>query len=248
MLVQVAAAMLAGLLCWPSNPDLWRGASAVPAQMLSVLRAGAPMAGLSILRLVYQRFSLLVLPALAGSLTTGLFSAAARGVEAARAGNGAVLTALFPMMSRTAGTGDEDVVGAYRAPLAVLLLAAAAGAALIMVLADPVVTFFFGTAYRGAIPALRILALSLTPATLNDFLTISLLAVGMERVVLRSLSASLGLLALLNVWLIPTAGLGGAAWAVLIIELVQSALLAWAWGGRAVETARGAAEPSRMRS
>jgi O-antigen/teichoic acid export membrane protein len=223
---QVGVAIVAGLLCW------WRVGAGLPRtgsprpyratreEILPLLRASAPVALLAILGVVYQRLSLLMLPALGGVVLAGWFAAAARSVEAAKLFHVSAFTALYPEMSR-AGV-SRDFRPSFR-----LLLAAAAGIALgLTVLADPLVRLLFGADYLPAVPALRILAWTLVPYTLTSFLSLAFLAAGRERPVLHGLVAGLLTLAALNLVLVPRAGLAGASLAFLAAETAQAALLA----------------------
>jgi len=175
---------------------------------------------LAILGVVYQRLSLLMLPALGGILVTGWFAAAARTVEATKLFHVSAFTALYPAMSQPEPRKDFQVPFRF-------LLAGAGGIALgLTLLAGPIVRLLFGADYLPAVPALRILAWTLLPYTATAFLSLSLLAAGRERVVLRGLIAGLVTLAALNLLLVPRAGLTGAGWAFLAAETVQAGVLA----------------------
>jgi len=69
----------------------------------------------------------------------------------------------------------------------------------------------------------------LIPFTVNTYLTLSFLASGREGLVGRALTVSLPALLLLNLWWIPAKGPEGSAWAALVAECSQSALLVFQW-------------------
>jgi O-antigen/teichoic acid export membrane protein len=224
---QIIVALLAGGLCAWRIPGFWRKGAGLPPphaglrqDILPLLRASAPVALLAILGVLYGRLSLLMLPALGGILVTGWFAAAARTVEATKLFHVSAFTALYPAMSQPEQRKD------FQVPLR-FLLAGAGGIALgLTLLAGPIVRLLFGADYLPAVPALRILAWTLLPYTVTMFLSLSLLAAGRERAVLRGLIAGLLTLAGLNLLLVPRAGLTGAGWAFLAAEAVQAGVLA----------------------
>jgi len=95
--------------------------------------------------------------------------------------------------------------------------------------AKPVVDIFFGAEYGLSIPALKILAFTLIPYTINSFLSLLFLAWKREQSVLRILMISLLILFGLNLWLIPRTGQLGASWAVLVAEIAQAILFLVTW-------------------
>jgi O-antigen/teichoic acid export membrane protein len=111
-----------------------------------------PIALIAIVGIVYQKLSLTTLSFLGTASMVGLFSAAARVVEAARMGHVAVLTALYPAM----GNGYQTKLsGTLRVSWLLLLLLSAVGSTLIYLLAKPVVDIFFGAEYELSIPVLK---------------------------------------------------------------------------------------------
>ena len=145
---------------------------------MSLFIACLPIALIAIVGIVYQKLSLATLSFLGTASMVGLFSAAARVVEAARIGHMAVLTALYPAM---ANTNQIKLPGAFRVSWLVLLLLSAVGSALIYLFAKPVVEIFFGTEYELSIPVLKILAFTLIPYTVNSFLSLLFLAQKKEK-------------------------------------------------------------------
>jgi len=223
--IQVFGAIFAGLLCTPyfSRFDILQFSL---GQTKSLFVACLPIALIAIAGIVYQKLSLATLSFWGTASMVGLFSAAARVVEAARMGHVAVLTALYPAM---ANTNQIKLSGTFRVSWLLLLLLSAVGSALIYLFAKPVVEIFFGTEYELSIPVLKILAFTLMPYTVNSFLSLLFLAWKRERSVLRILMVSVLILFALNLWLIPRAGQVGASWAILIAETVQAMLFLLAW-------------------
>jgi O-antigen/teichoic acid export membrane protein len=232
LLTQLIGAALAMGLCALRLPGFLREGHRLPAEIRALFIASAPVALLASLAILYQRLSLLMLPALGGALLTGWFAAAARTVEAAKLFHVAAFTALYPQMSRLAaaenpvireGAGEPTRHG--QKPLWGLLGVAAAISLGLSLLAGPIMRLLFGADYGPAVPALGVLAWALVPYTVTTYLSLSLLAAGRERIILRGLIAGLGTLAALNLLLVPLGGVRAAGWACLIAELAQAGVL-----------------------
>jgi len=132
-----------------------------------------------------------------------------------------------------------------RLPARFLLPAAVALAALISLAARPLVEGLYGTALAPAVAPTRILAWALVPYAASSLLVVSLLACRREAVVARALVAGVAVLGTLCLWLVPSAGATGAAWATLAAEGAQVAVLAAAIrpGRRAVLVQRAGGAP-----
>jgi len=223
--VQTAGTILAGMLCsscFSNSKEL----NISFDKLISLFIACLPIALIAVVGIIYQKLSLATLSFLGTTSMVGLFSAAARIVEAARMGHVAVFTALYPAM---ANVNQTKLSGAFRVSWLLLLLLSAVGSALIYLFAKPVVDIFFGAEYGLSIPALKILAFTLIPYTVNSFLSLLFLAWKREQSVLRILMVSLLILFGLNLWLIPRTGQLGASWAILVAETAQAILFLLAW-------------------
>jgi O-antigen/teichoic acid export membrane protein len=225
LVVQVGAALIAGIICTIQFPDLMQTWRFSKLQPFLLLRTSAPIALLGVLGILYQRFSLILLPLLAGTAATGWFSAGARLVEAAKIGHVAVFTALYPLMAQSRGAENLRWSRSFRVPGLALLAGAFVASLVLYLLADPLVSILYGTQYLLSIPLVRVLAWMLIPYTLNTFLTLALLARGEEREIVRALVLSTATLAILTTWWVSFAGTSGAAWAALCAEVTQSLIL-----------------------
>lgn len=235
LFIQILAALLAGLLCSFTIPHFWRSwrfsslqspqSSAFP--LASFFKATAPIAFLTLLAMLYQRLSVTMLSLMTGPTDTGIFSAAARMVEASKTAHIAVFAALYPVMATTASFRSTR---AERGPAMTHLVT---GATLISLLlftfAKPLVIILYGNEFISSIHVLQILAWTLIPFTINTYLTLSFLASKQEQLIGRALTISLLGMLILNLWWIPARGSEGGAWASLIAEILQSALLIFEW-------------------
>lgn len=223
--IQIFGTIFAGVLCSSLVSSL-KDMHLSFDKLMSLFVACLPIALIAIVGIVYQKLSLTMLSFLGTASMVGVFSAAARVVEAARLGHFAALTALYPAM---ANADQHKLSGTSRASWLFLLLFSAIGSILMYWLAKPIVDIFFGTGYVLSIPVLKVLAFTLVPYTVNSFLSLLFLAQKKEKTVLQILAVSALMVFALNVWLIPHAGQVGASWAILIAEITQAILFLSAW-------------------
>lgn len=222
---QVAVALMATLLCFYQIPALrstWR----VSRRSLPLLlRAAAPIAGIALLKVLYQKLSIYMLSTFSGAAVTGWFSAALRLVEASQVGHIALLGALFPVMAQARhGQRDNSPIPAtiFTFSWRLLLFLGTAAAGILFLLAPPLVNLLYGSNFTPAIPSLRLLAFMMIPFSLNIYISSRLLSARKERKVAYAFILSLLVLAGMNAWLIPRSDLMGASLATLIAEMVQT--------------------------
>jgi PST family polysaccharide transporter len=227
LIVQVLAAVLAGVLCTAQIDGFWQPRHLSWQAIPEVLRSAGPIAALGLLGMLYQKLGLYLLATLSGVAVTGWFSAAQRAVEASKTVHLAVFTALYPGMARaeTDSTRQTGWAEALRFSWKILLAGAVLAALALSLLAAPLVRLLYGAEFEPAVPVLRILVWTLIPYTANTFLTLSFVAAQKERAVGWALTAGLFGLASMCLWWIPVTGAVGVAWAVLIAECIQAAVL-----------------------
>ena len=217
---QILTALFAGFLCSRVIPRFWHSFHLSSFPLSSFLRDAAPIAFLALLGMLYQRLNIYMLSTMTDAAQTGLFSAAARVVEASKSAHLAVFAALYPALAQSSGQG-ERVHGYFKFLLAGAIFIAVSLAAF----ANPLVTLFYGNEFNLSANVLRILAWILIPFTVNTYFTLSFLASKREGLVGRALAASLIGLLILNLWWIPARGPEGGAWASLLAESLQSVIL-----------------------
>jgi O-antigen/teichoic acid export membrane protein len=241
LFVQTLAALLASLLCSLSIPHFWRSWHLSSFLLSSsFLKASAPIAFLTLLTMLYQRLGLTMLSVMTGPSNTGIFSAAARIVEASKTAHIAVFAALYPVMAQGVSLGDTRTewskptrtsvwagVGDRRRStyFGFLFLGAILISLSLFVFAKPLVLLLYSNEFMFSINVLQILSWTLIPFTINTYLTLSFLAAKQEYLIGRALMISLLGMLILNLWWIPNRGSEGAAWASLIAECLQSITL-----------------------
>jgi O-antigen/teichoic acid export membrane protein len=227
LIVQTAAALLAGILCVLYVPDFWLGwhfsMSALSALFLECL----PMAAIATLGILNQRITITILSMLGGASLAGSFSAATRTVESARLVHFSALTVIYPAMASADLNKHSHKI--FRRAWSLLIVMAVGIMILLFFLAGPLITIFFGMEYVEAISVLKILSLTLIPYSINSFLSVVFLTANAEKRLMPILMVSLVVLLFSNFWLIPHHGVPGAGWSVLVAESMQSGLLLLAW-------------------
>lgn len=185
-----------------------------------LLALALPLALLTTLSILSQRLGVLSLSTLLDETATGIFSSAARVVEAMKLGHYAILGALLPALSRGAQHSKQN----YKMTFAGLLGMSTLLAGIVTFLAHPIISIVFGAQYIPAVHLLIIIVWSLVPYTISAFLSVHLVVLGKEIVLLKITLLSLAFSIFLFIWLIKGYGLPGAAWAVLISETVQATI------------------------
>ncbi len=229
VLIQALAALLAGVICTVAIAGFWKAWRFSLPDLSRIVKAAAPIAALGLLGMLYQKLGILMLSTMSGPAETGIFSAAARAVEASKAAHLAVFTALYPAMSQaqTDLSNRSQWAGTLRTSWRGLLAGALLAALILSAFAPPLVDLLYGARFGASARILRILAWTLLPFTANTFLSLGLMASHRERIVGAALVVSLFALALLNTWWIPLHGAAGAAWGILAAECIQLAALLW---------------------
>ncbi|MBP1693913.1 MAG: rane protein of unknown function [Chloroflexi bacterium] len=226
LITQVAAAVLAGVICSLAIPNFWGSWRFSIVTIPAVIRVSAPIALLGVLGIFYQKLAIYMLSFMKGAEVTGWFSAALRAVEASKIIHLAVFTALYPAMAQVQAdtVSESQSTGVFKWSWRLLLATSLIVSTALFLFARPTVQLLYGNGYDPSIPGLRILIWSLIPYTINTYLSLAFLASGGERWVLRVMSVGLITLAVLEAILIPYWGLAGASLAVVIAETVQTAV------------------------
>ncbi len=218
--IQILIAVFAGLICTFTIPNFWRVWRLSTFHLSSFLRAAAPIAFLALLGMLYQRLNIYMLSVLTDSTQTGLYSAAARVVEASKTAHLAVFAALYPALAQSLQKG-ERMHGYFKFLMAGAIFIAVSLAAF----ANPLTVLLFGNEFGASSEVLKILAWTLIPFTINSYFTLSFLASKREKIVGRALGLSLLGALILNLAWIPSRGPEGGAWAFLLAECIQSVTL-----------------------
>lgn len=174
-----------------------------------------------LLSAVISRFDLFFLSRLGSFAELGIYAVAARIYEAALMAPSVITSVLYPAFSRLSAEEGREMQTLLHTALFWVFMLALPCTLVVGLLATPLIVGAFGETYAGAAPVLQILMAALLLVTLNQMLTLVLLANHQQKADLYSLLASALLLVLLLVVLIPAAGMLGAASAVVLALLMQ---------------------------
>jgi O-antigen/teichoic acid export membrane protein len=170
-----------------------------------------------VLSALYFRLDVLLVQLWSGTESVALYNAVFRLVEALRLFPAAVIAVVLPSLCRAG-----DVRPLLRVAVPITACAAVASAAL-WAAAGAMVPFVYGAPYAAAVPAFRILLLSLPLMALNMALTHQLVGWHGERAYAAICAAALVVNVAINARLIPAWSIEGAAWATLGTELFLTA-------------------------
>ncbi|MBV9134756.1 MAG: flippase [Chloroflexi bacterium] len=181
------------------------------------LREGWPLFVNQLLQGLFFKIDALLLLPLAGDVAAGTYAAAYKVSEGAGIISSSFTLALFPRLSRQ----GQDLSGAYRMALRVLLqiaLPLAVGTAL---LSAPIVALVGGREYLpDSATALAILICYLPLSYANGLTQYVLIAAGKQRLLTGAFAAALVFNLFANLLLIPRFSYVGAAWVTVASEVV----------------------------
>jgi O-antigen/teichoic acid export membrane protein len=204
----VTAVVLLVLLRLPS--------AAHAAPRIPWVRLSWPLFLNQLLQGMFFKIDALLLPSLAGLSAAGAYGAAYRVSEGAGMISSSFTLALFPRLARA-----DDLRGAYRLGLRLLLQIAFPLAAGIALLAEPIIAFVGGREYvPDAAIALAILICYLPLSYANGLTQYVLIAANRQRLLTLAFVAAVAFNVVANFALIPRFGYVGAAWVTVLSEVV----------------------------
>jgi O-antigen/teichoic acid export membrane protein len=187
-----------------------RAAGELRDSLGSVVPIGAGI----VLSALYFRIDVFLVQAWQGTTAVALYNAVFRLVEALRLFPAAVLAVALPVLFKA--TSRQVLV-----KLSSILTAAALAVSLTLwVSAGIVIPMLYGNRYADAVPAFRVLLLAFPLMSLNYALTHQLIGWHGHRAYAVMCAAALAFNVALNLKLIPSIGILGAAWATVATELV----------------------------
>lgn len=226
--VQIYGMLFSYVLCQAAVPFFKLRWKPNLLTIINLFHIAWPLAVLSIGGLAFQRLGIYTLSYWDSSGQTGLYSAAAKAVEALKIGHIAVLGALLPALTRlqgSAGSGRmEKALAARISRLATAGLTGIGllGAAALTIFASPLVNGLFGPDFSGAVPVLRLLSWILLPYSLSAAMAVEMIAKGREKRVTIALLAGLGSALALSIVLVPGYGALGAGLTAVFGECIQA--------------------------
>ncbi|MEK7216682.1 MAG: flippase [Chloroflexota bacterium] len=185
-----------------------------------LIRTAAPLMLNGFLNTIFFRIDILLLQAMRGAETVGLYATAYKFIDGLLLVPTFVTLALFPLLSRFADESPERLGRTYRQAVKALVLVAVPIAAGFTFLAEDVLRFFFGDTYAPAAPALRLLVWFLPLSYLNGVTQYLLIAVNRQRLITLAFGLGAAFNILANIAVIPQFGMEGSAVVTVFSEVV----------------------------
>lgn len=194
----------------------------IPLQTLLV--AATPFAIAAVLAAIQSRIAIILLEQFTSTSDVGLYTAAARFIEAGRMLPHAFFDALFPVLASLAAIPHE-LKRMFQRVLVGLTTFGIAFAVVISWISLPLLTLTYGQDFISARSMLIILAWSLLPMLLKGGRTLYWYAVGETMYVNLVTVGVIIIQVIAAIWLIPSYGAMGAAWVMVIAETSAVILL-----------------------
>lgn len=184
------------------------------------LRAAIPIAGISIVGIVFDRLDVLMLSKLADLRAVATYSVPYNLVTLAWIIPSIVGSAFFPILNGALAVDKEEAERLFSLIARIFLLISLPLALLLAVGSPTLLDFLFGARYASSTGVLHIMSWTLVLSFENYVLWYSILAARRERLVFGLQCGGLAVNAALNAILIPRYGSSGAAGAFVGSELV----------------------------
>ncbi len=195
-----------------------------PAFLRRVLPMALPFAVLAFLTVTYTQADVIVLKALRDDATVGWYRAALAVISAFSNIPAILSSAIFPAMARFHVSSREFLYLALQKSAKLLLTLGLPISTGLILLAQPIVSLFYGADFLPAVPSLRLLALFIPLSFLNSVLGVLFSSIDKQHLRLSFyLCSTLARLAL-DYFLILHLSLTGAAVAVVVSEALLFAL------------------------
>lgn len=175
----------------------------------------------NVLQFLNLRIDLLLIPAMLQLTAAGLYIVAARVSEVLTQVANAAGSLIFPAVAG----GDPNSTLLTERTVRLSLLVVAVAAVPLLLAAQPFLVLAFGDDYAGGDTALRILAVAMLPLSVTRILAGDLKGRGRPGLVSIATSAALVVNVALDVALIPTAGIAGAAVASFVANSASAVVL-----------------------
>jgi O-antigen/teichoic acid export membrane protein len=223
-----APAAAAAWWWWRRNrPRADRSAVAHPRLAGDFWRFTAPRSLASVAQQAMQRLDIVLVGALAGAVPAAVYAAATRFVVLGQMGRNAVSLAVQPQLAVSLARSDRSATNVLYQTSTAWLMAVTWPVYLVLTTFGGPLLHVFGSGYRTGATVLVLLALSMLVATFCGDVDVMLIMAGRTSWSLINVATAFGVNLGLDLWLIPTHGVLGAAvgWAVAIAVKNLSALI-----------------------
>lgn len=184
------------------------------------LLASLPLMGYNALTLIAAQADLLILMALAGPLSVGIYALAGRITNPLFSVALAFVIGLYPLLCRKFEEGHEQFAMVYKEAMRVLALCIIALAIFVSAEANIIVTLLGGQHFAAAAIAVQLLMWAMVVVFFSQLAVRTCMAANIERLIPYVTAASAAVNILANLVLIPHWRIVGAGVAALLSELV----------------------------
>lgn len=190
-----------------------------------LLRRALPIGIGSIMTQIYFNFDITMLGFMRGTVEAGLYTAAYKLLMFLLLIDRVFSMVILPLISRYYKESREKLDGilsiAVKAVIIVVLPLSAGGT----VLALPIMRLIYGEGYTSSAPVLQILIWALAITTIGSIYTQGLIATGKEKKYAFAMVTGTAANIILNIFMIPTLGMIGAAVATVCSEILMVLLM-----------------------
>jgi O-antigen/teichoic acid export membrane protein len=197
----------------PRFTDAWK-------RVVPFMRAAAPIAGIGMITIVYDRLDVLMLSTLSDAIDVAHYTVPYTVVKLTWVLPSIIAAAFFPLLSTALRDNPEDARRSFLLLVRLFLFLSVPIALALAVASDDFLPLAFGDRYRESTDVLQILAWTSVLGFQNYIFWYAILAARLEKRVLMIQIAALVLNAGLNAVLIPTYGPVGAAISFLASDAV----------------------------
>ena len=219
-MVAVLTALLTLPFCWQKK-FLPRPVRFSWSEARQLLRYGLPVALSAVAVGVYHRIDQVMLHKMTGDVTLGPYVVAVQMAELFSALPVALMSSLFPILSRTAHQEEQfrHYLGvSYRFLMAVVFFVCA----ILIPIAAPLVNLFYGKEFQSSAGLLIVLIWSEVPVFFGVVLTSAVMAKGLQRYLPVSTAVGALMNIVLNFLFIPRWGALGSSWATVMSYTVAA--------------------------
>jgi len=171
-----------------------------------LVAASLPFALLLVVNVVFSNVGIIMLGTLTSEIVVGWFASAVRITDMLLIIPGMLLTALYPVLSKSYASSTESLGSSYGRAFHWGLILGMPMAAGVFLTADEIVGLVFGPGFENASSVLRLMSLVIGVSFCNNINGATLSAMGKERFFAALSTLTVTVVAITNWWLIPVIG------------------------------------------
>ena len=221
---RLLSAVVEGFLNWSGGRKRAKGTWQFDSQHAkSMVRHALPVSLSAFAFFIYLRIDQVMLHRMVSDYALGQYVAAVRISELTETFPSAIGFAIFPLLC--ASVASAEFAGYVSKMFRVLIFAGSCVCLIVFVLASPIIRGYYGVAFIGSVPLLRVLIWSELAVFFSAILNNALLARAREKLILVPTVSGAVLNVVLNLYWIPRYGALGACWATVVSYGISSTVM-----------------------